>query len=157
MELITYPFALVAGAVYVLWCMLPFLMMAYFSVVGWCKWLTDGKFKLKTKADEFDEYFRLYSTPDAHFALAYVVPIILTVVSTVVLLARTFDSNVTSSGSFLNNLITVFYEFPVSVIVWSSSLTLPLALIFLASFGMRKLFRTGYSISDRLKKVEESN
>lgn len=148
MELITYPFALVGGAVFVLWCMLPFLMMLYYSVVAWVKWLTDGKHEIKAPIDTIDRW----AANCGDCAPFYVIPGILSVVLFILSCIVYKHNDIT----FLGSLIKVFYEFPVIAIEWTSTLTFPLAIIFFASFGMRRLFRVGYNISDRLKKVEGS-
>lgn len=60
-----------------------------------------------------------------------------------------------NTHTVLEAFIQVYYVLPTMVINYLFPVLFPAAIIYGASFGLRKLVRVGYTISDRLKKVED--
>ena len=60
-----------------------------------------------------------------------------------------------TNATYSSSLIRVSFELPVLGFSKVAPVLFPTVILVGASFGMRKLFRVGYDVSDRLKKVED--
>ena len=148
MELITYPFSLFVGGVFVLFLTTPFFFWGYKGVQEYIKFLTRGRYELDTIVDE-----KLYggwsSLREPYCFILFA--------STALCLITLFLCGLETSvhnGTFLENLIFFSFSLPVNVVAKVSPVLFPVFVLFMASFGMRKLVSIGYEVNERLHKVE---
>lgn len=150
MELITYPFSLFVGALLVLFLAYPFLFLGYKGAQKYVEFLTKGRYELKTFVDK-----ALY-TGWGNLRQPYEAALITTSVLCFIIAFISGLETSVGKGTFLENLVFFSFSTPVEFIATISPVLFPVFVLFLASFGMRKLVSIGYDVNERLVKVEKS-